>query len=76
MNDRNTRTLEVERSTSTAHRLDEYDGVCANIHGHNFEWEVTLEVSMENTGEDNMPLDFKDVADLLDRRERRYAGDC
>lgn len=63
------RVLTVERSTSTAHRLSEYDGACANIHGHNMEWEVDLVVSMEETGDDNMPLDFKKVSDLIDETD-------
>mgnify|MGYP006266882685 FL=1 len=61
-----TRTLEVERSTSTAHRLAYYDGVCGNIHGHNMEWEVEVEVSMAGVGDDNMPLDLKDISGLID----------
>lgn len=62
----NTRTLNVERSTSTAHRLLHYDGACNNLHGHNMEWEIELEVSMIGVGESNMPLDFKAVADQID----------
>lgn len=61
-----TRTLTVERSTSTAHRLTHYEGVCANVHGHNMKWDLELVVSMEDTGEENMPLDFKDVSDRID----------
>jgi 6-pyruvoyl-tetrahydropterin synthase len=62
-------TLEVERSTSTAHRLLEYEGVCANVHGHNFHWEVELVLSMEVNGEDNMGVDFKEVSDTIDRAD-------
>jgi len=61
-----TRTLDVERSTSTAHRLSEYDGVCGCVHGHNIHWEVSVDVDMSDTGTDNMPLDLKDVSDLID----------
>jgi len=61
-----TRTLHVERSTSTAHRLHHYDGVCGNVHGHNMKWEATVEVSMENVDDSNMPLDLKTVSDLID----------
>lgn len=62
-----TRTLTVERSTSTAHRLRHYDGVCGNVHGHNMAWDLELVVTMEAAGDDNMPLDFKDVSDLIDQ---------
>jgi len=61
-----TRTLHVERSTSTAHRLSRYEGVCGNIHGHNMDWDVTVTVDMSHAGDDNMPLDLKDVSDKID----------
>lgn len=62
-----TRTLHVERSTSTAHRLSHYEGVCGNIHGHNFKWEVEVEVSFDPDDEAAMPLDLKDVSDAIDQ---------
>ena len=61
-----TRTLDVERSTSTAHRLAYYDGACGNVHGHNMDWEVEVEVSMAGVGDDNMPLDLKKISSLID----------
>lgn len=63
------RKLEVERSTSTAHRLKEYDGACACVHGHNMKWEIILTVSMEDVGSDNMPLDFKEVSNMVDETD-------
>ena len=39
-----------------AHRLHEYDGLCANLHGHNYRAEVTL-TAMELDGM-GMVLDF------------------
>lgn len=66
MDNNDRRTLEVERSTSTAHRLSEYDGVCGNIHGHNMHWDVTVTITMSETGSDNMPVDLKDVSSLID----------
>lgn len=63
----NRRIINVERSTSTAHRLLHYDGDCSNIHGHNMKWEVDITVNMGDTGEDNMPIDFKEISDCIDR---------
>ena len=60
------KVLEVQRSTSTAHRLSHYDGVCGNIHGHNMVWDLEVEVRMSESGDDNMPLDLKEVADFVD----------
>lgn len=61
-----TRILDIERSTSTAHRLNQYDGVCGQIHGHNMNWDVSAVVSMEEVGDDNMPVDLKDVSGMID----------
>lgn len=63
----NFRQLKVERSTSTAHRLSLYDGVCGNIHGHNMDWGIDVWVTMDKVGADNMPLDLKEVSGLVDR---------
>lgn len=61
----NIRTLTVEHTTSTAHRLPHYDGVCNRVHGHNIRWEV--EMSVDVPDEDHqMALDFKDVTEVLD----------
>jgi 6-pyruvoyl-tetrahydropterin synthase len=65
----NTRTLTVERTTSTAHRLTCYDGACGNIHGHNMRWEAQVTVSMEDVGEDQMPLDLKDISEAIDETD-------
>lgn len=61
------RSLNVERSTSTGHRLTHYDGVCGNIHGHNMKWNVSVDVDMNESGEDNMPLDLKDISNTIDK---------
>ena len=46
--------------TETGHRLVNYDGRCAHLHGHSYLWEVTAQSS---TGLDdkNMVMDFKDL---------------
>lgn len=62
-----TRTLTVERSTSTAHRLTQYDGVCGNIHGHNMVWQAEVDLSMDEVGDDNMPVDLKDISEEIDQ---------
>lgn len=62
-----TRTLSVERSTSTAHRLSRYHGACGNIHGHNMVWEADVEIKMDPEDRSHMPLDLKDISDVIDR---------
>ena len=58
--------LNVQMTTSTAHRLTHYDGVCSSVHGHNLDWDVTVRLDHEPNGEDNMSTDFKTVADIID----------
>lgn len=61
------RTLEIDpHTTSTAHRLRHYDGVCGSIHGHNIRWDIRLTITMQGVGDDNMPVDFKWITDMLD----------
>ena len=61
------RTMSVEQTTSTAHRLYRYDGVCNNIHGHNLRWEVEATIDMLDAPEDTgMVVDLKDLKDVVD----------
>lgn len=69
MND--TRTLTVNRSTATAHRLAEYDGVCGELHGHNLAFEAEVEVDMANSGKDNMPIDLKSISAIIDQLDHK-----
>lgn len=48
-------------TTETAHRLTNYEGKCASIHGHSYLWEVT--VGLDGLGVTNncISVDFKDV---------------
>lgn len=60
------RRLSVSHSTSTAHRLSQYDGACNHIHGHNLHWEVDIDISVDGE-DDGMAVDLKDIKDVLDR---------
>lgn len=48
--------------TETGHRLTNYIGRCAHLHGHSYKWEVT--VSGENN-DNGMVMDFKDLKKIL-----------
>ncbi|MBU3158815.1 6-carboxytetrahydropterin synthase QueD [Clostridium frigoris] len=55
--------LKSEHSFDSAHFLSEYDGKCANIHGHR--WKVEVEVQSENLTKggqlEGMVIDFGDL---------------
>jgi 6-pyruvoyltetrahydropterin/6-carboxytetrahydropterin synthase len=56
--------LIVERSFSAAHRLCNYDGACARLHGHNYRVEVS--VVGEEPGANGMLVDFGDLKAACD----------
>ena len=61
------RTLTVERSTATGHKVSRYDGACGNVHGHNINWDIEVEVKMDEDDKSNMPVDLKDISGLVDQ---------
>lgn len=54
--------LKIRRKFSSAHRLPNYDGDCANLHGHT--WQVVFEIegAIQKNG---MVYDFKVLKPLL-----------
>ena len=67
---------------SSAHCLDKYDGVCQQIHGHNYVLEVSINGSVDpKTG---MVMDFivleqlvdKHIISILDHRNLSEIIDC
>ena len=47
---------------SSAHYLNDYDGNCARLHGHN--WKVQVEVAAGELNKLGMAMDFKDLDKL------------
>ena len=52
-------------SFEMAHALDGYDGKCANLHGHSYHLDVTVEGAP--AGEDGISLDFHTIKELVQR---------
>jgi len=51
--------LTVETEFSAAHSLDDYDGPCARLHGHNYR--VVIQVAGEELDQRGMLLDFREI---------------
>lgn len=50
--------------TETAHRLPGHPGLCRNLHGHSYKWEVSIGChKLEETG---MVMDFSDLKKLME----------
>lgn len=66
--------ISIQTSFASAHRLRGYEGVCENIHGHN--WKVKVTVRTENLDDIGIGIDFKslkktadDILGLLDHKD-------
>ena len=55
--------LRVEGAFEAAHRLNDYQGKCANLHGHN--WVVEVELWGTELNEIGILIDFKDAKRAL-----------
>jgi 6-pyruvoyltetrahydropterin/6-carboxytetrahydropterin synthase len=52
-----------------AHALDSYKGLCSNIHGHSYVFEVTVTgkiITDSNNSNYGMILDFKDLKQIVE----------
>ena len=52
----------MKREFSAAHKLLNYEGNCANLHGHTWGIEVMLEVPSDV----DMTIDFRDIKEIID----------
>jgi 6-pyruvoyltetrahydropterin/6-carboxytetrahydropterin synthase len=50
--------ISVKHNISAGHRIYGYDGKCANLHGHNYEFEFVVEGELRGVG---FVTDFEDV---------------
>ncbi|MBW6515019.1 MAG: 6-carboxytetrahydropterin synthase QueD [Candidatus Cloacimonetes bacterium] len=57
--------LKVTTNFSAAHRLDGYQGDCANLHGHN--WRVQVGIICLEQDDIGLTIDFKEVKKRLNQ---------
>jgi 6-pyruvoyltetrahydropterin/6-carboxytetrahydropterin synthase len=69
--------LNVVGSFASAHKLNGYDGLCKNLHGHN--WKVRLCVMCDALDEIGMAMDFgilkTQLNSLLDELDHKYLNE-
>jgi 6-pyruvoyltetrahydropterin/6-carboxytetrahydropterin synthase len=53
-------------SFEAAHALKDYNGACANIHGHSYRLEVSVAALEDALPEDGMLLDFHDIKSIVE----------
>jgi len=57
-------SIQVESRFSSSHYLNEYQGDCARLHGHN--WRVVVEVRGDHLTSNGMLIDFTILKSALD----------
>ena len=69
--------LNVTSSFASAHKLNGYDGLCKNLHGHN--WKVRLCVLCDKLDDIGMAMDFgilkQKLNDFLTEFDHQYLND-
>ena len=70
------RVFEIRASVhfDAAHRLLDYDGPCARLHGHSFRVEAAVEGS--NLGRQQLLVDFHDLRRLLEEVVEPFDHNC
>lgn len=63
-------TLGISDHFDSAHFLKNYNGACANLHGHT--WKVDILVSSEKLDEIGMAIDFKILKKMLKSIIEKY----
>jgi len=65
--------LELSHSFGAAHKLENYVGACANLHGHT--WKIDIIIETEKLIND-MIVDFKDLKKIIDERfDHKYINE-
>ena len=54
-----------EFTFDAAHKLNDYDGLCANLHGHTYKLQVVVKGKVKKSG---MVIDFADLKAVVSRK--------
>ena len=64
--------LTLKHHFDAAHYLYDYEGKCANMHGHR--WEVLVEISVDKLIND-MVIDFTEIKRIIDKFDHSVVND-
>ena len=68
-------TLHTEVTIDSCHKLDKYDGKCANLHGHTWKVELWFKGSSLETDDVGILVDFGIVKELKELLDHKYLND-
>lgn len=61
--------IESSREFAAAHKLNQYDGKCANLHGHN--WKVQMRLQVLNLRPNGISVDFGELKAIVDKYDHK-----
>ena len=62
-----------EVTFDSAHMLSNYQGKCANLHGHTYKLQVSVEAPLQDKGnEECMVMDFNNLKNVIDTVTRAF----
>jgi len=62
--------ISVSQDFAAAHKLNDYQGQCSNVHGHT--WKVEIKICTEELDASGMVVDFRDIKAVLAKILARY----
>jgi len=65
--------LVLKHHFDAAHRLPNYNGKCASLHGHR--WEVEVEVKGQSDPVTGMLIDFTIIKHIIDQYDHKHLND-
>ena len=68
-------TLHTETTIDSAHKLENYDGICSRIHGHTWKLEFWFKGDSQYQDEVGIMVDFGIVKQIKEILDHRYIND-
>ncbi len=68
-------TLHTETTIDSCHRLEGYNGKCADLHGHTWKIELWFRGDSNNVDKVGILVDFGIVKELKERLDHKYLND-
>ena len=67
--------LKLNHHFDSAHNLLDYEGACANLHGHRWEVEIIILVPHLRAENNNMVIDFKKLKGIINNLDHAYLNE-
>lgn len=65
--------IHTEKTIAASHQLPNYEGPCANLHGHNIR--VIVDVWGEVDPRTHMVADFRDIKEIINEYDHKHLND-